>query len=113
MQYGMGDPPRLETGPPGAAPGADHQQVGPVRGGRAHPAGRTLHRGSAQFHVRRSILERLLQNLGGLLLVRPCGFTGEQRVVGALVRRAPPGPYGLGGTILLTVPRRGRRRSGP
>ena len=66
-----------------------------MRGVHQHPAGRALDVRRCRSTSAGRLLQRSLQRRDGPLLVQPRGFPGEQRMVGGLVRGAPPGPYGV------------------
>lgn len=97
VQHGVGDPPELEPEVPLPARSADDQKVGTVRGTHQHPAGGAFDGAPVHLDVRRDVLQGRFQLLRGPLLVQAGGVTDEQRMVGGLMRGAPPDPNGLQG----------------
>ncbi|MGC0400494.1 hypothetical protein RKD27_003138 [Streptomyces sp. SAI-126] len=70
MQHCVGDAAELETEVPLAALGADDQEVGIARGVDQHPAGVALDGTPVHIDVRREVLQRCFEFLGGPLLVQ-------------------------------------------
>lgn len=102
VQERVGDPAELESGESVVAPDSDDQQVGVVRGVQQDPAGAALGGPAEQGHggmLGRGLAQCRVQDLRGPLLVQAGRFAREQGVVGALVRRAAPGPYGVQGGL--------------